>query len=37
VQDGGTWWIPVRTASGEIGWMAMEYCATVTPGPSPTK
>jgi hypothetical protein len=31
VEAGGTWWMHVRTASGEEGWMAMEYCATVTP------
>jgi hypothetical protein len=30
VEAGGTWWIPVRTASGTNGWMAMEFCATVT-------
>ena len=31
VQAGGTWWIPVRTASGKAGWMAMDYSATMTP------
>jgi hypothetical protein len=36
VQTDGTWWIPVRTASGEEGWMAMEFCATVTPTSNPT-
>jgi hypothetical protein len=36
VQTDGTWWIPVRTASGEEGWMAMEFCGTVTPTASPT-
>jgi hypothetical protein len=34
-QAGGTWWIPVRTKSGEEGWMAMEFCATVTPTNTP--
>ncbi len=37
VQAGGTWWIPVRTAAGQEGWMAMEFCATLTPAASPTK
>jgi hypothetical protein len=35
VQAGGTWWIPVRTKSGEEGWMAMEFCATMTPTNTP--
>jgi hypothetical protein len=35
VQADTTWWIPVRTASGKIGWMAMEFCATVTPTSKP--
>jgi hypothetical protein len=35
VQAGGTWWLPVRTKSGEQGWMAMEFCATVTPTNTP--
>jgi hypothetical protein len=34
VQAGGTWWIPVRTASGKAGWMAMDYSATLTPTPT---
>jgi hypothetical protein len=37
VQAGGTWWLPVRTKSGEQGWMAMEFCATVTPTNTPIK
>jgi hypothetical protein len=35
VQDGITWWMHVRMASGKEGWMAMEYCATMTPANSP--
>lgn len=31
VEKDGTWWVPVRTASGISGWMAVEFCATVTP------
>ncbi|MBN2085396.1 MAG: SH3 domain-containing protein [Anaerolineales bacterium] len=31
VEADGTLWIPVRTASGIEGWMALEYCATATP------
>ncbi|MBN1439845.1 MAG: SH3 domain-containing protein [Anaerolineales bacterium] len=34
MEKDGTWWVPVRTASGETGWMAVEYCATVTPAAS---
>jgi hypothetical protein len=35
VQANNTWWMHVRTASGKTGWMAMEFCATVTPTSSP--
>jgi hypothetical protein len=31
VEKDGTWWVPVRTASGTSGWMAVEFCATMTP------
>jgi hypothetical protein len=33
VEADGTRWIPVRTAAGVTGWMALEFCATVTPTP----
>jgi hypothetical protein len=29
-------WIPVRNAQGVDAWMAIEYCATVTPAPTAT-
>jgi hypothetical protein len=35
VEADGTWWIPVRTASGVTGWMALEFCATATPISTP--
>lgn len=31
VEKDGTWWVPVRTEFGITGWMAVEFCATVTP------
>ncbi len=34
VEKDGTLWIPVRTASGLEGWMASEFCATMTPAPT---
>jgi hypothetical protein len=34
VEKDGTQWIPVRTASGLEGWMALEFCATMTPAPT---
>jgi hypothetical protein len=37
VQADTAWWIPVQTASGKTGWMAMEFCATVTPTPKPAQ
>jgi hypothetical protein len=37
VEKDGTLWIPVRTAEGISGWMALEYCATVTPTSTPVK
>jgi hypothetical protein len=36
VQVDTTWWIPVRTASGKTGWMALEFCATETPASTAT-
>ncbi len=37
VQADNAWWIPVRTSSGKTGWMAMEFCATVTPTSKPAQ
>jgi hypothetical protein len=37
VEKDGTWWVPVQTSSGIRGWMAVEYCATVTPASTPVK
>ncbi len=34
VEKDGTLWIPVRTASGLDGWMALEFCATTTLAPT---
>jgi hypothetical protein len=31
VEKDGTWWVPVRIKSGITGWMALEFCATLTP------
>ena len=31
VEADDTLWVPVRTESGITGWMALEFCATVTP------
>jgi hypothetical protein len=31
VEKDGTVWVQVRTVSGITGWMALEFCATVTP------
>jgi hypothetical protein len=35
VEKDGTWWVQVRTSSGVMGWMALEFCATVTPVRTP--
>ena len=35
VEKDGTLWIPVRISTGETGWMALEYCATLTPTRTP--
>ncbi len=35
VEKDGTLWLPIRMASGETGWMALEFCATATPSRTP--
>jgi hypothetical protein len=35
VEKDGTLWIPIRISGGQTGWMALEYCATMTPTRTP--